>query len=71
MQHWTRCYQSVGISPLKVHVQSMSGRINLGKRKLNTAISTIQEKIARVLNLISEEINLDTRTTENVEMLTD
>ena len=49
----------------------MSVRINLGKRKLNTAISTIQEKIARVLNLISEEINLDTRTTENVEMLTD
>ena len=69
MQHWTRRYQSVGISPLKVHVQSMSGRINLGKRKLNTAISTIQEKIARVLNLISEEINLDTRTTENVDLL--
>ena len=41
----------------------------MGKRKLNTAISTIQEKIARVLNLIPEEINLDTRTTENVDLL--
>ena len=43
-------FQSVGTSPLKVHAQRLSGRVNLGKRKLNTAISTIQEKVARALN---------------------
>ena len=43
-------FQSVGTSPLKVHAQPLSGRVNLGKRKLNTAISTIQEKVARALN---------------------
>ena len=38
----SECFQSVGISPLKVHAQPLSGRVNLSKRKLNTAISTIQ-----------------------------
>ena len=47
----------------------MSGRVNLGKRKLNTAISTIQEKVARALNVTPEEINLDTSTTEDVDLL--
>ena len=43
--------------------------VNLGKRKLNTAISTIQEKIAKALNVTPEEINLDTRATEDVDLL--
>ena len=43
----------------------MSGRVNLGKRKLNTAISTFQEKVARALKVTPEEINLDTCTTED------
>ena len=43
----------------------MSGRVNLGKRKLNTAISTFEEKVARALNVTPEEINLDTCTTED------
>ena len=47
----------------------MSGRVKLGKRKLNTAISTIQEKVARALNVTPEEINLDTSTTEDVDLL--
>ena len=47
----------------------MSGRVNLGKRKLNTAISSIQEKVARALNVTPEEINLDTSTTEDVDLL--
>ena len=62
------CFQSVGISLLKVHAQPLSGRVNLGKRKLNTAISTIQEKVARALNVTPEEINLDTGTTEDVDL---
>ena len=44
---------------------SLSGRVNLGKRKRNTAISAIQENVARVLNVMPEEINVDTSTTEN------
>ena len=63
------CFQSVDISPLKVHAQPLSARVNLGKRKLNTAIFTIQEKVARVLNVTPEEINLDTSTTEDVDLL--
>ena len=55
--------------PLKVHAQSLSGRVNFGKRKVNTATSTIQEKVARALNLIPEEINLDTSTNEDVDLL--
>ena len=46
----------------------MSGRVNLGKRKLYTAISTIQGKVARALNVTPEEINLDTSTTEDVDL---
>ena len=47
----------------------MSGRFNLGKRKLNTAISTIQKKVVRALNVTPEEINLDTSNTEDVDLL--
>ena len=47
----------------------MSGRVNLVKRTLNTAISTIQEKVATALNVTPEEINLDTSTTEDVDLL--
>ena len=65
-------YQNVSnlfVSPLKVNAQPLSGRVNLGKRKLNTAFSTIQDKVARALNVTPEEINLDTSTTENVDLL--
>ena len=47
----------------------MSGRVNLGKRKLNTAISTIQEEVARTLNVTLEEISLDISITEDVDLL--
>ena len=50
---------------MKVHAQPLSGRLDLGKRKLDTAISTIQEKVARTLNVTPEEINLDTSTILN------
>ena len=68
-QDVSECVQSVGISQLKVHTQTLSGRINLGKRKINTAISTIQEKVARLLNVTPEEINFDTSTIEDVDLL--
>ena len=69
MNKISRTFQSVGVSLLKVHAQPLSGRVNIGKRKLNTAISTIQEKVARALNATPEEINLDTSTTEDVDLL--
>ena len=68
-QDISECFQSAGISPLKVHAQPLFGRVNLGKRKLNTAISTIQEKVAKALNITPEEINLDTSATEDVDLL--
>ena len=68
-QDISECFQSVGILPQKVHAQSLPGRVNFGKRKLNTATSTIQEKVARALNLTPEKINLDTSTTEDVNLL--
>ena len=51
-QDISECFQSVGISLLKVHAQPLSGRVNLSKRKLSTAISTIQEKVARALHVM-------------------
>ena len=54
---------------MKVHAQPLSERVNLGTRKLNTAISTIQEKIATALNVAPEEINLDTNNAEDVDLL--
>ena len=68
-QDISECFQSVDISPLKVHAQPVSGRVNLGKRKLNTAISTILENVARTINVTPEEVNLDTSTTEDVDLL--
>ena len=38
-------------------------------KKINTAISTIQEKVARALNVTPKEINLDTNTTEDSDLL--
>ena len=69
-QDISECFQSVGIPPLKVHAQPLSVTVNLGKRKLNTAISTIQEKVARALNVTPGNINLDISTTEDVDLLT-
>ena len=54
---------------MKVHAQPLFRSATLGKRKLNTAISTIQEKIARALTVTPDEINLDTSTTEDVDLL--
>ena len=65
-QDISECFQSVGISP---HAQPLSERVNLGKRKLNTAISTIQEKVARAINVTPKEINLDTSTTEDIDFM--
>ena len=63
-QGMPECFQSVGISPLKIHAQPLSGTVNLGKRKLNTAITTVQEKVARALDVTPVKIDLDTSTTE-------
>ena len=64
-QDISECFQYVGISQLKVYAQPLSGRVNLTllflpfKRKL----------LDRVLNVTPEEINLDTSTTEDVDLL--
>ena len=68
MNKISRTYKNVS-NLFPIHVQPVSVRVNLGKRKLNTAISNIQEKVARALNVTSEEINLDTSTTKDVDLL--
>ena len=68
-QDISECFQTVGILLLKLHAQQLSGRVIVGKRKLNIAISTMQEKIARALNVTQEEINLDISATEDVNLL--
>ena len=68
-QDISQCFQSVGISNESTYAQPLSGGINLSKRKLNTAISTIQEKVARALHVTPEEITLDTSTTEDASLL--
>ena len=70
-QDISECFLAVGMSPLKLHAQPLPSRINLGKRKLNKAISVIQEKVARTLNVTPEEINLDISATEDVDLLQD
>ena len=69
-QDISECFQSFGISSLKVHAHPLSRRVNLGNRKRKIAISTIQEKVARALNITPDEINVDTGTTEDVDLLT-
>ena len=55
-QDISECFQSFGILSLKVHAQPLSGRINLGERKLNTAISNVQEKVAGALNVNTRKL---------------
>ena len=64
------CFDIIGVSPIKLHAQPLSSRVNLGKRKVTiSAISAIQEKVAKTLNITPEDINLDISTSEDVDLL--
>ena len=52
------CLQNIGISPIKVHALSYSGKKGLGKRKLKDVVSTMHGKIAKTLNVNSDDINI-------------
>ena len=41
------CFNLLGISPIKVHGKPFSGRKSLGKRKINSAIEAITEKVLK------------------------
>ena len=47
----TDCFNSLGISPIKIHGKPFSSRKSLGKRKINSAMKTITEKVAKTLKL--------------------
>ena len=37
-------FSSVGVSPIKLHSQSVSGKKTLGKKEMKAIVSSIQEK---------------------------
>ena len=46
-QNLSFCFTSVGISPIKLHSQSVSGKKTLGKRKMKAIVFSIQEKLVK------------------------
>ncbi len=49
-------FDALDISPLKMHAQSSSGKLKQGKRKLESVVATVREKVARSLNVASDEL---------------
>ena len=52
------CFSSVGVSPIKLHSQSVSGKKTLGKQKVKAIVSSIQEKLANTLNVEQNDITI-------------
>ena len=51
------CFSSVGVSPIKLQSQYVSGKKTLGKRKMKAIISSIQKK-AKALNVEQNDITI-------------
>ena len=45
----SQCFSKLGVSPIKAHAQPESTRVKAVKRKLETAVTALQEKVARTL----------------------
>ena len=55
VQYWTRSTGNIGMFLICWYITTESmWRVNLGKRKLNTAISAIHQKVPRALNVTLE-----------------
>ena len=52
------CFSSVGLSPIKLHSQSASGKKTSGKQKIKAIASSIQEKLTKVLNVEQNAITI-------------
>ena len=57
-QNLSVCFSSVGVSPIKLHSQSVSRKKTLGKRKMKAVVSSIQEKLAKTLNVEQNDITI-------------
>ena len=57
-QNLSVCFFSVGVSPIKLHSQSVSGKKTLGKQKMRAIVSSIPEKLAKKLNIEQNDINI-------------
>ena len=53
----TSCFTLLGISPIKVHGKPFSSRKSLGKRKINSAMYAITEKVAKTLKLTKFDLD--------------
>ena len=53
----TNCFTLLGISPIKVHGKPFSSRKSLGKRKINSVMDAITEKVAKTLNLTKSDLD--------------
>ena len=51
------CFNLLGISPIKVHGKPFSSRKSLGKRKINSAMYAITEKVAKTLKLTKFDLD--------------
>ena len=47
----------LGILPIKVHGKPFSSRKSLGKRKINSAMDAIAEKVAKTLKLTKSDLD--------------
>ena len=52
------CFSSVGVSFIKLHSQSLSGKKTLSKRKMKAIVSSIKEKLAKTLNVEQNDITI-------------
>ena len=51
------CFNLLGISPIKVHGKPFSSRKSLGKRKINSAMDAITEKVAKTLKFTKFDLD--------------
>ncbi len=53
--HLSDSFSFLGVLPLKVHAQPDSTKLKTGKRKLESAVTALTQKVARTLNVPQEE----------------
>ena len=53
----TNCFTLLAILPIKVHGKPFSSRKSLGKRKMNSAMDAITEKVAKTLKLTKSDLD--------------
>ena len=53
----TNCFTLLGISPIKVHGKPFSSRKSIGKRKINSTVDAITEKVAKTSKLTKSDLD--------------